>query len=140
MTPTANGIHNTKNRLRAGAGLAALAGLFLAFDTGIKVVRLAPAVESTMELGYPAEAVLWIGLIELVCLALYLMPRTAVAGAVLFTGFLGGAVATHVRMGNPLVSHTLFPMYVAAVMWGGLYLREPRLAALLPFRRGHEER
>ena len=82
----------------------------------------------------------WIGLIELVCLVLYLVPRTAVSGALLFTGYLGGAIATHVRVGNPLLSHTLFPVYVAAVMWGGLYLRESRLAALIPFRRGQDGR
>ena len=78
---------------------------------------------------------LWIGLIELVCLGLYLLPRTSVLGALLLTGYLGGAIATHVRAGNPLLSHTLFPVYVALVLWGGLYLRETRLHALVPFRR-----
>ena len=140
MTPTADRIQVTKKRLTAGAALTALAALFLAFDAGIKLIRLRPAVESTTELGYPAEAVFWIGLIELVCLVLYLVPRTAVSGALLFTGYLGGAIATHVRVGNPLLSHTLFPVYVAAVMWGGLYLRESRLGALIPFRREQEGR
>jgi hypothetical protein len=73
--------------------------------------------------------------IELACLTLYLVPRTAVLGAVVFTGYLGGAVATHLRIGNPLLSHTLFPVYVAALLWGGLYLRDPRLRALMPLRR-----
>ena len=86
-------------------------------------------------LGYPADTVLWIGMIELVCLALYLVPRTAVLGAILLTGHLGGAIATHVRVGSPLLSHTLFPIYVALLLWGGLYLREPRLRELVPFRR-----
>ena len=71
-------------------------------------------------------------MIELVCLALYLVPATSVSDAILLVGYLGGAVATQVRVGNPLASHVLFPMYVAAVLWGGLYLREPRLRALLP--------
>jgi len=73
--------------------------------------------------------------IELVCLALYLVPRTAVLGAVLWTGYLGGAVATHVRIGSPLFSHVLFPLYVAALLWVGLWLRDRSLQALLPVRR-----
>ena len=77
---------------------------------------------------------LTIGLIELVCLALYLIPRTSVLGALMLTGYLGGAIATHVRIGSPLPTHTLFPIYVALMVWGGLYLRESRLRELLPFR------
>jgi hypothetical protein len=115
--------------------LTTLAVLFLTFDTVIKLLRLAPAVQGTVALGYPEHAVAVIGAIELVCLALYLVPQTAVLGAVIFTGYLGGAVATHLRIGNPLLSHTLFPIYVAALLWGGLYLRDPRLRAMLPLRR-----
>jgi hypothetical protein len=118
-----------------GYTLTALAALFLAFDTVMKLLAIEPAVQSTLELGYPASAVFTIGVIELVCLALYLVPATSVSGAILLVGYLGGAVATQVRVGNPLASHMLFPMYVAAMVWGGLYLREPRLRALLPFRR-----
>ena len=125
-------------RLVVGYVLTALVALFLTFDTIIKVLRLAPAVQGTTELGYPADAVLWIGIIELVCLALYLVPRTAVLGALLLTGYLGGAIATHVRVGSPLLSHTLFPTYVAVMLWGGLYLRETRLRELVPFRRQEE--
>ncbi|MEP7117127.1 MAG: DoxX family protein [Acidobacteriota bacterium] len=119
----------------AAYGLSSLAIAFLTFDTVIKVLQTGMAVEATTALGYPAPAVLTIGLIELTCLVLYVLPPTAVLGAVLLTGYLGGAVATHVRLGNPLFSHQLFPLYVAAFLWGGLYLREPRLRALLPFRR-----
>ena len=118
----------------AGYVLTALVALFLVFDTVIKVLRFAPAIQGTTELGYPAGLVFPIGVIELVCVALYLTPRTAVLGAILLTGYLGGAIATHVRVGSPLVSHTLFPIYVALMLWGGLYLRERRLRALLPFR------
>ena len=118
-----------------GLVLTVLVALFLTFDTSLKVLRLAPAVEGTTALGYPAESVFWIGLIELVCLVLYLVPRTAVLGALLMTGYLGGAIATHVRLSNPLLTHTLFPIYVALLLWGGLYLREERLRALLPLRR-----
>ena len=87
-----------------------------------------------MALGYPPGSVQGIGIIELVCLVLYMVPRTSVLGGLLLTGYLGGAIATHVRVSNPLFTHTLFPVYVALVLWGGLYLREKRLRALLPLR------
>ena len=134
MTSPANTSSVGKKRLAAGYVLTVLVALFLTFDTVIKVLKLAPAVQGTTKLGYPASAVLWIGLIELVCLTLYLVPRTSVLGALLLTGYLGGAIATHVRLGSPLLSHTLFPSYVALLLWGGLYLRETRLRELVPFR------
>lgn len=124
----------SKTAFRIGWGLTAFVGLFLAFDAIIKVLVLPIAVQATTELGYPASAIVWIGAIQLTALLLYLLPRTAVLGAVLLTGHLGGAIATHVRVGNPLFSHVLFPIYVALLLWGGLYLREPRLRALLPLR------
>ncbi len=89
----------------------------------------------TVQLGYREGVVRWRGIVELVCLAAYVVPRTAVLGAILLTGYFGGAVATHVRMGNPLFTHVLFPIYVAVLVWGGLYLREDRLWALVPLRR-----
>jgi DoxX-like family len=95
----------------------------------------APAVQGTTALGYPPQSVLWIGIMELVCLALYLVPRTAVLGAILLTGYLGGAVASQLRLEAPLLSHTLFPIYIAVILWGGLYLRERRLRGLVPIRR-----
>jgi hypothetical protein len=115
--------------------LTGLVSLFLGFDTIVKVGQLRLAIEGTTALGYPASCVLPIGLIELLCLALYLIPRTSVLGALLLTGYLGGAIATHVRIGSPLVSHTLFPIWVALLVWGGPYLREARLRDLLPLRR-----
>ena len=121
---------------RTGWALTGLAALFMAFDTILKLLQLAPAVEGTVALGYPASTVFAIGVIELVALVLYLVPATSVLGAVVMTGYFGGAIATHVRIGSPLPSHTLFPIYVALLVWGGLYLREPRLRALLPLRRG----
>jgi hypothetical protein len=124
-----------KKRLVASYVLTALVALFLTFDTVIKVLMLPPAVQGTTELGYPAGTVFWIGVIELLCVGFYLLPRTSVLGALLLTGYLGGAIATHVRAGSPLLSHTLFPIYVALLLWGGLYLRETRLRALVPFRR-----
>jgi hypothetical protein len=135
MTAAVHPVAVSRARLRAGLVLTGLAVVFLAFDTGIKVLALGPAVEGTTALGYPASAVRIIGVVQLACLALYLYPPTAVLGAVLFTGYLGGAIATHVRVGSPLLTHILFPLYVAGLVWGGLYLREARLRALLPLRR-----
>ncbi len=125
----------SKQRLWAGRIMGGLVVLFLLFDTVIKVLKLTFAVEGTTQLGYPESAVVGIGIIELICLVLYVIPRTSVLGAVLLTGYLGGAVATHVRVGSPLFSHTLFPVYVGALIWGALFLREDRLRALIPLRR-----
>jgi hypothetical protein len=126
---------SSRGRLWTGRVLSALAVAFLVFDAVIKVAKLAVAVEGTTQLGYPERVVAGIGTIELVCLAIYVIPRTAVLGAVLLTGYLGGAVATHVRVGSPLFSHVLFPIYVGLMIWGGLYLRDERLRALFPLRR-----
>lgn len=114
--------------------MSGVAVAFLAFDAAIKVLKLPPAVEGTVQLGYPASVVFGIGVIQIVCLIVYLVPRTSVLGAILWTGYLGGAIATHVRVESPLLTHTLFPIYVAALLWAGVWLREPRLRALLPLR------
>ena len=126
-----------KRRLITGVVLTALVSAFLTFDVVMKVLRLAPAVQGTTELGYPANTVFGIGVIELVCLVLYLVPRTSVLGALLLTGYLGGAIATHVRVGSPLVGYTLFPIYVALFVWGGLFLRDAGLRAFFPWRVRH---
>ena len=105
--------------------------LFLLFDTLIKVLKLAPAVEGTTALGYPATVVRGIGIVELICLVFYVIPRTSVLGAILLTGYLGGVIATHVRAGSPLLTHTLFPIYVALLIWGGLVLSDPRLRTVI---------
>ena len=115
----------------AGRILSGLAVLFLALDAGMKVSMLPPAVEATTKLGYPASTVFGLGILEIVCLAAYLIPRTAIIGAVLWTGYLGGAIATHVRVQDPLFSHTLFPVYVAVFLWAGLWLRDRRVRVLL---------
>lgn len=104
---------------------------FLVFDTAIKVLRLPVAVEATRQLGFTDGAVLALGIIEAICLVLYLMPRTALLGALLWTGYFGGAIATHIRAASPLFTHTLFPMYLAALLWGGLWLRDPRLRRIV---------
>ena len=118
---------SSKARLWAGRILSGIAVLFLTVDGMMKVLRLAPALQGTVELGYPESAVVPIGVLVLIGVVLYAIPRTSVLGAIWLTGFLGGAVATHVRVGNPLFTHTIFPTYVAAVVWGGLALRKPRV-------------
>ncbi len=131
-TPLAASSAATSSRtLWAGRVVTALAVLFLTFDLGLKLLGSKEAVEGTAQLGWPPALLPTLGLIQLACLVLYLVPRTAPLGAVLWTGYLGGAVATHLRIGNPLFSHVLVPVYVAALVWGGLYLRDPRVRALL---------
>jgi DoxX-like family len=122
-------------KLWRGRGISGLAVLFLLFDAVIKVIRIDPVVESFAQLGYPVSIARGIGILELFCVALYLIPRTSVTGVVLLTGYLGGAVATHVRVGSPLFSHVLFPFYIGAMLWIGLCLRDDRLRALVPLSR-----
>lgn len=114
-----------------GRILSGIPALFLAFDASIKLADIKPVSESFVRLGMSPSLAATIGIIELACLALYLLPRTAALGAVLLTGFLGGAVAMHVRVGDPMMSHVFFPGYLGALLWIGLYLRDPRLPALL---------
>ena len=134
MHSSAYAVSVSKERRLAGPIVSAIPVLFLAFDTAIKFTTMEPVVESFRQLGYPTSLGLAIGLLELTCLVLYVVPRTSVLGAVLLTGYLGGAVATHVRVGSPLFTHILFPIYVAALIWGGLFLRERRLLTLIPLR------
>jgi hypothetical protein len=105
--------------------------LFLLFDAGIKLARIQPVIDSFASLGWP-ELSRPLGLLELVLLAIYVFPRTGVLGAVLLTGYLGGAVATHLRIADPLLTHTLFPVYVGALLWGGLVLRDARVRHVVP--------
>jgi DoxX-like family len=125
----------SKGSLWTGRIMTGLPALFLLIDAVGKLVKPAPVVEGTVQLGYPESVLLGLGIVLLACTILYLIPQTAVLGAILLTGYLGGAVATHVRVGSPLFSHILFPVYVAVLIWGGLYLRDERLRALIPLRR-----
>jgi DoxX-like family len=125
----------SRRRLWAGRLLSWLAVLFLLFDSIAKLLEVQPVIDGTIQLGYPRDIVFTLGVILLSCVVAYMIPRTSVLGALLLTGYLGGAVATHVRVANPLFSHVLFPIYVAALLWGGLILRDARLGAFLPIRR-----
>jgi hypothetical protein len=120
----------SKHRLWMGHAMSVVAVSFLLFDSAIKLVKIAPVVESFEQLGYPHAIAREIGALELTCLALYVVPRTATLGALLLTGFLGGAIATHVRVGDPLFSHVLFPLYMGVLIWGGLFLRDDRVRVL----------
>lgn len=121
----------TSRSVWTGRVLSGFVIVFLSWDATMKLIRHPMAVEGSAALGYPESTIVIIGLIAAACTVLYVIPRTAVLGAVLWTGYLGGAIATHLRMGNPLFSHTLFPIYVAALLWGGLALRDGRVMALL---------
>lgn len=134
-TGGASAAAGSQRALWTGRILSGLAVAFLIFDSVGKLLRVQPVVEGTVVLGYPVSVIVPLGVTLLTCVLVYLVPRTAVLGAVLLTGYLGGAVATHVRVGNPLFSHVLFPTYVAALLWGGLLLRDRRLRTFLPLRR-----
>jgi hypothetical protein len=127
----------TKGALWTGRVLSMLAVLFLLMDAGVKLIHPLPqqVVQATAQLGLPSGAVFGIGVLLLVCTILYALPWTTFLGAVLLTGYLGGAVALQMRVGNPLFSHVLFPVYVGALVWVGLVLREPCVRAVLLFRR-----
>jgi DoxX-like family len=119
-----------KSRVWAGRIMSGLTILFLLVDAVTKVLKLQIAVIGTVDLGYPESEVAGIGAVLLVCLFLYAIPKTSILGAILLTGYLGGAVATHLRVGSPLVGFVLFPVYVGAMVWGGLFLRDSRVRAL----------
>ena len=119
---------------RLGKALSGLAALFLLFDSTGKLLQVQPVIDGTLSLGYPRDLVFTLGVILLACVLAYIIPRTAVLGALLLTAYLGGAVATQVRVEAPLFTHVLFPTYVAAILWGGLLLRDARLRAFFPIR------
>ena len=129
-TPAISNAALWTGRVLSGALIA-----FLVFDAVIKLIPLQVVIDTTAALGFPPELARTLGVLTLVCAALYAWPRTAILGAILLTGYLGGAIAIHLRVGNPMFSHTMFGVYLGLMAWGGLYLRDPRLQALIPFRR-----
>jgi len=124
----------SKKALWAGRIVSALPVLFLLMDGIMKLIKTAPVVEATVKLGYPVTTIVPIGIVLLTCTVLYVIPRTSIIGAILLTGYLGGAVASHVRVGDPLFTHVLFPVYLGVMIWLGLYLRDNRLRSLVPLR------
>jgi hypothetical protein len=124
----------SKKGLWAGRILSGLLVVLLIPDGIIKFMKPAPVVDTFARLGWPLSSSVTLGILLLLSTVLYAIPRTSVLGAILLTGYLGGAVATHLRVGDPLFSHILFPTYLGILLWLGLYLREERLRALIPFR------
>lgn len=123
--------------LWTGRVLSGIIILFMIFDGVIKLPPLDVVTQTMVPLGWPADVNVarLLGIIGLISTALYALPRTSVLGAILLTGYLGGAIATNMRVGSPLFSHTLFSVYLGIILWGGLYLRDPRVRALIPFSR-----
>ena len=123
--------------LWTGRMLSTIIVLFMIFDGVIKLPPLDVVTQTMVPLGWPADpnVARLLGIIGLVSTALYALPRTSVLGAILLTAYMGGAIATNVRVDNPLFSHTLFGVYLGIILWGGLYLRDPRVRALIPFSR-----
>jgi hypothetical protein len=127
-------ISESKARIWTGRILTAIVALFLLFDGIMKVIKERHVLQSAAQLGYSTESMVAIGTLLLACTLVYVIPRTAVLGALLLTGYLGGAVATQVRVGNP-VFECIFPVIFGVLVWAGLFLREPRLGALIPVRK-----
>jgi hypothetical protein len=124
----------SKKMLWTGRIMRAIPGLFLLIDGVAKLIKPAAVVEATIGLGYPESVIPGLGILLLVCTAVYVVPRTSILGAILLTGYLGGATATHVRVGDPLFP-ILFPSLVGVLIWGGLFLCDERLRTLIPLRR-----
>jgi len=125
----------SKGQLWTGRVLSTLAALFLLFDATLKFIKPQAVIDGTIALGYSPSAITPLGVVLLICTLFYLIPTTQVLGAILLTGYLGGAVATHVRHGDPLFSHILFPTYLGVFLWLGLWLRDPALRNFIPFRK-----
>jgi hypothetical protein len=134
LAPSAPRTASLSKRLLAGRIISAVPILFLIFDAVIKLVKIAPVVDAFGQLGYPLSLAPTIGVLALVCTAIYAIPRTSVLGAVLLTGYLGGAIASQVRIGAG-VFNVFFPIIIGSLIWGGLHLREDRLRAILPTQR-----
>jgi hypothetical protein len=124
----------SKKALWTGRIVSALVTLVLLLDALMKVMKTSASMQGTVQIGYPENSVFPIGIILLISTVVYAVPRTSILGAILLTGYLGGAVASNVRIVTPLFSYTLVPVYVGVLVWGGLYLREERLRQLIPLR------
>ena len=124
----------SRNALWTGRALSGIAVLFLLVDGAVKLVPIQPVIDSLRELGYPATESFarFLGVLTLLCTALYAWPRTALLGAVLLTAIMGGAIASHLRLGDPLFSHTLFGVYLGLLFWVGLWLRDERVRRIMP--------
>jgi uncharacterized membrane protein len=128
-------VNVSMKKIWTGRVLSALIVLFMVMDGVMKLLKPAPVLKAQAALGWPDSITMATGIVLLICTLLYAVPRTAVLGAILLTGYLGGAVAIQWRVGNPLFAETLFPVYMGIVMWAGLFLRDERLCEMIPLRR-----
>jgi hypothetical protein len=124
----------SKRRIWTGRILSGLATAFMIFDTVVHISRSPAVVEGFTKAGFSISILVPLSIIEGICIVLYIIPRTTVLGAILLTGYLGGAVATNVRMGVPMFTYVLAPVYIAVFLWAGLWLRDNRVRSLIPFR------
>jgi hypothetical protein len=128
-------INQTSNAaLWIGRIMSGLVIAFMLLDGAMKLVPLDVVVTTSEQIGIPGSLARTLGILGLICTVLYAVPRTSIIGAILLTGYLGGAIASHLRLGDPIFTHTLFGLYLGLLMWGGLYLRDDRLRALIPLR------
>jgi uncharacterized membrane protein len=134
--PAATQRRPTSKGVWAGRLVSALVVLMLLADSVSKIMKAAPVLKAQAELGFPDSLTVGIGFVLFICTFVYVIPRTSILGAILLTGYLGGAVAVKLRIGDSLFGQVLFPVYVGAMLWGGLFLREDRLRALIPLLRG----
>jgi hypothetical protein len=133
MQPNSQIAPISKTKTWAGRIVSALPILFLLMDGIMKLFKPALVVEATVKLGYPENVIVPLGIVLTVCTLLYAIPRTAILGAILLTGYLGGAVATHVRLSEGVFPVT-FPIIMGVLIWGGLWFRDDRVRALIPLR------
>jgi DoxX-like protein len=131
IAPSSSGVMLWSGRIITGIVM-----LFMIFDVGIKLIEMEVVRDNMLRLGFPLDLAggFQIGVIEAICLILYIVPRTSVLGAILLTAIMGGAITSHLRIGDPLLTHTLFGVYLGVLIWGGLWLRNPRLRELIPFQ------
>jgi hypothetical protein len=133
MNATTHVGHVSKGTVWTGRILTGLPVVFMIWDGVMKLIKIQPVIDATERLGYPVGSIVGLGVVDIVCAVLYAIPRTSVLGAVLLSGYLGGAVASHLRIGEPF----WFPFLVGALVWGGLFLRDERIRALLPLTSPH---
>ncbi len=124
----------SRKALWAGRIIAGLIAAFLVFDAVIHLLKPAPVADSFAKLGFPIRFAIPLAIVELICVLMYAIPRTSILGAILLTGYLGGAIAIQMPTGNPFFGEVLFPAYVGVFLWGGIYLRDERLRALISLR------
>ena len=124
----------SRGALWTGRVMSGLVIAFLVFDGAMKLIPLQIVIDTSQQMAIPLDIIRTLGVLTLTGTALYAWPRTSVLGAIILTGYLGGAIYAHFRLADPLFTHTLFGVYLGLLIWGGLYLRDPRVRALLPFR------